>query len=74
MAVSFNPQKKSKSKYVNSYNQSKTEVLVKIQIIEKDLQFDAAAIFNRKTKSPEDFVDHVLGHLAASLKLFRRVS
>lgn len=36
---------------------SKADVLDKIRIIEKDLQFDAAALFNRKAKSTEDFVE-----------------
>ena len=39
------------------YKQSKADVLDKIRIIEKDLQFDAAALFNRKAKSTEDFVE-----------------
>jgi hypothetical protein len=38
------------------YKQSKADVLDKIRIIEKDLQFDAAALFNRKAKSEADFV------------------
>jgi hypothetical protein len=46
-------------KHRKLYNQSKADVLDKIRIIEKDLQFDAAALFNRKAKSVEDFIEQV---------------
>ncbi len=48
---------KTNQKNRKLYNQSKVEVLDKIRIIEKDLQFDAAALFNRKAMSVEDFVE-----------------
>ena len=48
---------KENPKNRKAYNQAKAEILDKVRIIEKDLQFDAAAVFERRAKAAEDFVE-----------------
>ncbi len=61
MVVFFRLQVEQKNR--KPYKELKTDVLNKIRIIEKDLQFDAAALFNRKAKSSADFVEFFRGSL-----------